>query len=150
MEFEIEIREQEGREPTLHSTLIQEGRAAAGGRSELFAPGAVEWPSAGVGIMTEHRGAIEVRGHPVRERDGRLTLTARATPAIQQAVADGKKYLSVEFRSLSERTTPGGVREILRALVDAAALVANPEYSQAKAELRSSTADIERRASAWL
>ena len=49
----------------------------------------------------------------VRERDGRLTITARATEGIREAVASGKRFLSVEFRSIEERTTAGGVRELL-------------------------------------
>ena len=147
---EIEIREQTGREPTLHGVIIQEGRAATGGRREVFAPGAVEWPTAGVGIMLKHRGAIETRGQVIRGRDGRLTLTARATDEIRQAVADGKRYMSVEFTALNERTTKGGVREILRAFVDAAALTNRPEYDSTAAEIRSSAADLERKARVWL
>ena len=41
----------------------------------------------------------------------------------------GKRFMSVEFQAVEERTTAGGVRELLRAVVDAAALVvASPEY----------------------
>ena len=136
--FEVEVREAEtpGREPTLHGTLIQEGRAASGGRRELFTPGSVEWPSAGVAIMTEHRGAVETRAQPIRQRDGRLTITARATDAIREAVKAGKRYMSVEFKAVEERVTQGGVREVLKALVSGAALVADPEYDVTVAELR--------------
>ena len=136
--FEVEVRDasRPGYEPTLRGTMIQEGRAASGGRREVFAPGSVEWPSEGVGILTEHRGAIEARAQPIRQRDGRITLAARATEAIRQAVENGKRYMSVEFRALEERTTQGGVREVLRAFVDAAALVSNPEYDTTTAELR--------------
>ena len=148
--IEIEIREQSGKEPTLFGTMIQEGRASVGGLRELFAPGAIEWPSEGVGIMTEHRGAIEVRGQVIRHRDGKLTLTARATDKIRKAVADGKRFMSVEFQALKERTTAGGIREIERALVSNAALVRQPEYGQTAAEVRSQAADIKRRAGVWL
>ena len=135
MKFEIEIREEPGREPTLYGVMLQEGRAASGGRRELFAPLSIEFPSEGVGILTEHLGTIQTRGQVIRQRDGRLTLTARATEAIREAVAKGKKFMSIEFISLKERTTKGGVREILRAFVDKAALVARPEYDSA-AEVR--------------
>ena len=148
--FEVEIREQDGREPTLYGVMLQEGRAASGGRRELFAPGAIEWPSEGVAILTQHKGAIESRGHVVRERDGRLSLTARATDGITDAVAEGKRFMSVEFRTLRERVTKGGIREIQRAFVDAAALVDRPEYDTSSAEIRSQAADIERRARVWL
>ncbi len=40
----------------------------------------------------------------------------------------GRKQISIEFRSLSERRTKGGVREVLRAFVDVAAPVASPEH----------------------
>ena len=149
-EFPIEIREQAGREPTLYGTLLQEGRAAAGGRAELFTLGAIEWPGEGVGVATEHHGAIEVRGHVIRGKDGRLDIQARATDAIRKAYAAGKRFLSIEFQAISENTTAGGVREVTRAFVGTAAMVHRPEFSQATAEVRSSTADIERRALAWL
>ena len=136
--FEVEIREgRPGYEPSLRGTMLTEGRAASGGRAEVFAPGSVEWPSEGVAILTEHRGPVEVRGQVVRQRDGKLTLTARATDAIKQAVASGRKWMSVEFRALEERTTAAGVREVLRAFVDAAALTASPEYDTTGAEVRS-------------
>lgn len=138
---EIELREADrpGYEPSLRATVLTEGRAASGGLREVFVNGAVEWPRDGIAILTEHRGGIETRAHPVRQRDGRITLTARATPGIKQAVQDGKKYMSVEFRALNERTTAGGVREVLRAFVDAAALVRDPMYDSTRAEIRAKT-----------
>lgn len=138
--FDIELRESErpGYEPSLHGTIITEGRAASDGLvREVFTNGSVEWPRDGIAILTEHRGRIETRAHPVRHRDGRITFQTRATDEIRQAVASGKRYMSVEFRSISERTTASGVREILRALVDAAALTAAPVYDTTAAELRS-------------
>ena len=44
--------------------------------------------------------------------------------------------MSVEFHALEERTTAGGVREVLRAFVPDAALVAQPEYDTTVAEIR--------------
>ena len=146
--FEVEIREASrvGYEPSLRGVMLTEGRAASGGRAEVFAPGSVSWPSEGVGILTKHRGTVETRGQVVRQRDGKLTLTARATDAIKQAVASGRRWMSVEFVSVEERTTEGGVREILRALVPAAALVASPEYDTTAAAIRSR----KRRLRVWL
>ena len=150
MNCEVEIREEQaGREPTLRGVIIQEGRAASGGRAELFTPGAIEWPSEGVGVKTVHRGDIEVRGQVVRQRDGRLELTARATDAIRDAVAAGKRFLSVEFTSLQERVTKAGIREVQRAFVDSAALVEKPEYDMTTAEVRTAEFDVER-AYRWL
>ena len=136
--FEVEVREEEaaGHEPTLRGVMLIEGRAASGGRREVFTPGSVEWPAAGVVVRTEHRGKAETRGLVVRQSDGRLTVTAKATSAIREAVKAGKRFMSVEFMSIEERTTSGGVREVLRAFVDAAALVATPEYDVTMAEVR--------------
>ncbi|MXY79126.1 MAG: hypothetical protein F4Y94_05440 [Chloroflexi bacterium] len=65
-----------------------------------------------------------------------IRIEAPATPAIREAVAGGKRFMSVEFVSLEERTTAGGIREIVRALVPDVALVTDPEYGQTAAELR--------------
>ena len=120
----------------LHGVMLTEGRAASGGRRELFAPGSVQWPSTGVSVLLEHLGSPETVAHPIREADGRISLRARATDAIRRAVAAGKRHMSVEFRAVEERTTAGGVREILRAFVPAVALVSNPEYDTTAAEVR--------------
>ena len=134
---QIELRETEGRKPRLQGVIVQEGRAAAGGRSELFVPGSVTWPESGIAIRTEHRGVEEVRAVPVREPNGEIRISAVANAAIVAAVADGKDHLSVEFYALQEDRTAAGVREVLRALVDGAALTSEPEYKQASAEIRS-------------
>lgn len=132
---QVEIREAaEG--PTLYGTLITEGRAASGGRAEVFAPGSVEWPTEGVGVLLAHRAAPKIRAIPERQPDGRITVQAPATPEIRVAVDGGQRYMSVEFHSLAERTTRGGVREVLRALVPSVALVADPEYDTTSAEVR--------------
>ena len=73
---------------------------------------------------------------PVRESDGRISVRARATDAIREAVEAGRKWMSVEFHAIQERTTAGGVREVLQAFVPAAALVADPEYDVTAAEVR--------------
>ena len=99
--FEIEIRQAEGREPELHGTMLTEGRAASE-RRELFAPGSVQWPSDGVEIAPSHFLPSEAKAHPVRQRDGRLTLRTRATDALRQAVESGAKFMSVEFHALKE------------------------------------------------
>ena len=129
----VEVREEGGE---LHGVLVQEGRAASGGRSELFAPGSISWPADGVGILCEHHGEPQTRAYPHRDQLGRINVRAQATAAIKDAISAGKKYMSVEFRSLDERVTRGGVREILSAYVAAAALVTSPEYDSSAAELR--------------
>lgn len=134
--FEVEVRESGRGRKRLRGTMLTEGRAASGGRAEVFAPGSVSWPGDGIAILTRHYGEPEVRAQPVRDRDGRIVVQADATPAIREAVGAGRRYMSVEFHALEERTTAGGVREILRAFVTAAALTDSPEYDTTAAEVR--------------
>ena len=130
----VEVREADDG-PKLRGTILQEGRAAQGGRKELFAPGSVVWASDGIALLGEHRGAELARAIPTRDVDGSLRIETHATPAIIDAYKT-RRYFSVEFHALREVRTAGGVREIQRALVDAAALVPNPEYPNVKAEVR--------------
>ena len=131
--------------PRLHGVILTEGRAARGGRAELFIPGAVVWPADGIGVQTEHHGTVETRGVPTREGT-EIRISAPATPAIFDAVKNGRKWLSVEFTPLAETRTAGGVREIERAFVDRAALTDSPEYAQTRAEVRKA----QRRRRVWL
>ena len=130
----VELREaSEG--PTLSGVVLQEGRAAQGGRAEVFAPLACCWPSNGIALLAEHRGSELARAVPTRDADGSLRIETPATPEILAAY-ETRRYFSVEFYALQEVRTAGGVREIQRALVDAAAMVSSPEYAQATAEVR--------------
>ena len=131
----IEIRESE-HGPMLSGVIIQEGRAATAGRAELFAPGAIVWPANGIGILTEHHGKAHSYAVPKRDNLGNITINTPAVPAVVAAVNRGRRHLSVEFQATREVRTAAGVREIQRALVDAAALTDNPEYGQARAEIR--------------
>ena len=85
---ELELR-QEGRE--LVGVILQEGRAATGGRAELFSNGSVEWPADGIDILPEHRAESEVKVIPERQEDGRISIRARATDALRQAYAEGRR-----------------------------------------------------------
>ena len=133
--------------PKLHATIVQEGRAAGGGRAELFTPLSVIWPTNGIAIRTEHRGREVGRAIPSRQSNGEIRIAAKATPEIQAAFAV-KRFMSVEFRSLAENLSPAGVREIALAFVDAAAMTDDPEYVQARSEVR--TRQRRRRLGAWL
>ena len=130
----VELREASDG-PKLRGIVLQEGRAAQGGRAEVFAPLSVVWASDGIALLGEHRGAELARAIPTRDADGSLRIETPATQAILAAFAT-RKFFSVEFHALREVRTSGGVREIQRALVDAAALVPNPEYPNVKAEVR--------------
>ncbi|MCY4020168.1 MAG: hypothetical protein OXG39_12245 [Chloroflexi bacterium] len=133
--FAVECRASESG-PMLHGVILAEGRAATGGRAEVFAPGSVAWPGDGIGILGEHYGEELARAVPTRDATGEIRVSAPASPAVMAAVQSGRRFLSVEFHALREVRTAGGVREIQRAFVDRAALVPSPEYAQATAEIR--------------
>jgi len=131
----VELR-QSAEGPRLEGVILQEGRAAAGGRAELFTPFSVAWPPLGIDILIGHGGPVAVTVVPERRQNGELRISTPAPAAVVDAVSAGRSGLSVGFRALLEVVTAGGVREIQRAMVEAAALVANPEYQQARAEVR--------------
>ena len=138
----VELREAEDG-PVLHGVVLQEGRAAQGGLAEVFSPLSVIWPSTGIGLLGAHHGPELARAIPTRAANGEIRIAAHASAEILAAY-ETRKFFSVEFFSLREIRTAAGVREILRALLDAAALVASPEYPQAVAEVRA------RRQRLWL
>ena len=123
--------------PRLTGVIVPEGRAARAGRAELWAPGSASWGSDGIALRAEHRGAEVGRALPVRRANGEITISTPATPELRAAVDAGRKFLSVEFVPLAEVRTAGGVRELQRAFIEAAALVPNPEYGGTRAEVRS-------------
>ena len=126
--------------PMLHGVILTEGRAARGGRAEVFAPGSLTWRADGIGINTKHLAVPEVRAVPVREGN-EIRISAKATPAIFTAVNSGKRYMSVEFHPVNETRTAGGIREIELALLTAATLTDDPEYHQTSAEVREADND---------
>ena len=121
--------------PRLHGVIITEGRAAAGGRAELFAPGAVVWPAEGIGVGIQHYDTTETRCIPVRNGN-QVCIDAPATPALFAAVQGGARYMSLEFHALRETRTRAGIREVTSALVVGAIVTAKAEYSQTAAEVR--------------
>ena len=131
----IEIREADNG-PMLHGVLIQEGRAASV-RPEVFAPGSLVWASDGVAIRAKHLGAEDSRAIPTREANGEIRIAAPATAALVAAFNEGRRHLSIEFHAVQETRSAAGVREIQQAFLPGVALVADPEYKQAKAEVRS-------------
>ena len=121
--------------PRLHGIILTEGRAAARGRAELFAPGAVVWPAEGIGIGVQHHNVTETRAVPIRDGN-QIRIEATATPALFAAVHGGARFMSLEFHALSEQRTAAGIREVTSALVTGAIVTADPEYSQTAAEVR--------------
>ena len=103
----------------------------------MFAPLSAIWAPEGLALRGKHRGTELARAVPTRAADGSLRIETPATPEIREAFKT-RRYFSVEFHSLREVKTAGGVREIQLAFLDAAALVENPEYPNVQAEVRSS------------
>ena len=67
---------------------------------------------------------------PSAKADREIRIAAKATLALFAAVQAGRRSMSVEFTALDEIRTAGGVREIRRAMVSAAAFTNRPEYAQ--------------------
>ena len=130
----VELREADNG-PVLHGVLIQEGRAASA-RAEVFAPLSLVWASDGVAIRAKHLGPEDSRAIPTREANGEIRIAAPASPALVAAFNEGRKFLSIEFHAVQETRSAAGVREIQQAFLPGAALVSDPEYKQATAEVR--------------
>ena len=133
----VELREHGADGDRLHATILTEGRAASGGRAEVFAPGGASWPATGIDLRVDHGTPPEIRGVlPVRGSGGAIQIAAKATAAVREAVQGGKRFASIEFIPQEERKTRGGVREVLKSLIIGAALTASPEFDSTAAELR--------------
>ena len=137
----LECREDETRTGPgrVVGTLIEQGRVA-GDRPEVFAPGALRWPSNGVRLLSEHRGRQVLRFQPVIDGaqiriDERLPDTPIGREVAAEIRSGRKSGLSIEFYATEERQVQG-VREIRGALIDAAAVVGEPAYEQAAVEVR--------------
>ena len=138
-EIELELREDERLGKMLHAVILAEGRAAAGGRSELFTPGSVTWPEEGIEIKIGHSGAVEALG-PILSgpRKGERSGSRFERPkGLLRLSEKGSGGCLSNFFALAENRVPAGIREITSALIQGAALVASPEYSQGRAEVRS-------------
>ena len=129
----VELRERDGKR--LEGIILQEGRAATE-RREVFAPKSVSWAASGIDIKDGHHGDSVAVAFPKRDTAGNIGVSIPLNPGLSAAFRRSGPGLSVEFVALEERSTAGGIREITKAYVDAAALVRNPEYTQAKAEIR--------------
>ena len=121
--------------PVLRGVVLAEGRAATGGRAELFTPGSCVWAPDGIDVLLEHRGRPAGRVVPTREGN-EIRIAMPAGPDVFRRVQDGARFLSIEFHALAEVRTAGGVREVQRAFLSGAALTDDPEYGQARAEVR--------------
>ena len=124
----------------LTGVLLTEGERAHD-RSEVFAPGALSWPAAGVVLNRQHaRRAPIMRIVPERRGadvvvDVRLPDTTAGRDAAAEVRSGLLAGLSVEFRARRQRYD-GGRRVILDAVLTGAALVDAPSYDGARVELR--------------
>ena len=128
----IELRQRGKR---LEGVIVQEGRAASV-RKEIFTPGSVQWSANGINLRAGHGGRSVAVAFPERRSSGEISISVPINSGILSALDKHGNGLSVEFIALEERSLRSGIREIRRAYVDAAALVRNPEYEQATAEIR--------------
>ena len=135
----VELRAAADSPGRIVGTVIEQGRIAAD-RPEVFAPGALTWPSNGVRLLAEHRGRHVMRVTPTV--DGTAIRIDAALPdndigreVAREVRAGTKRGLSIEFHAMAE-TIVQGVREIRSAFMDAAAIVAEGAYDQARVEVR--------------
>ena len=143
----IELREAADSPGRIVGTILEVGRVA-GDRREVFAPGSVQWPANGIRLLAEHRGRQIMRVQPTIDGseiriDAPLPDNAIGREVAAEVRAGRRRGLSIEFHATDEATVQG-VREVRGALVDAAAVVASPAYTQARAEIR------QRRRRVWL
>ena len=136
----IELRAAVDSPGRITGVILETGRVASD-RRELFVPGAVQWPGAGVRLLAEHRGREVMRFEPKIDGakiqiDTPLPDTAIGREVAAEIRAGRKRGLSVEFYAAEEGNVQG-VREVRSALIEAVAVVESPAYVQAVAEVRS-------------
>ena len=132
-----ETRRSPGR---IFGTLLTYGERAAD-RPEVFAPGALSWPSDGILLRRQHARAAPIMRFTPSVKGGAVIVDAPLpdTQAGRDAAVEVRggtlSGLSVEFRALREGRR-GGVREIQAAELTGAGLVDTPSYDSATVELR--------------
>ena len=139
----VECRAAAGDTPArLVGCLLPIGRVAID-RKEIFTPGSISFPAAGVRLLLEHRGREVMRFQPVEDAtagewriDAELPDTDAGREAAALVQSGQRKGLSVEFFALDHQRV-SQVREIRSALIDATALCREGVYDQARVELRS-------------
>ena len=156
----VELRADDASPGRLVGILMRYGDVGEKGR-EVFAPGALAWPSNGIRIDEQHasspaRGSTQppiMRAVPVVEGDEvridcALPDTQRGRDLATLMRMDPPVYtgLSVEFRATKEHRA-GGRRVIDSALLAGAGLTDNPSYRGTPVEVRE---EQPRRRRLWL
>ena len=135
----VELRAAADSPGRIVGTIIEQGRVASD-RPEVFAPDALKWPAAGIRLLAEHRGRQVMNVTPISDGtkitiDAALPDSAIGREVAREVRAGTKRGLSIEFHSIAESVVQG-VREIRSAIFDAAALVGEGAYEQARVEVR--------------
>ena len=150
--MKIECREDEARvgPGRLVGTIMRYGERATD-RAEVFEPGSLKWPDAGVVLNRQHsRAAPILRFVPQVEGDEvNLDVAIPDSSAGRDAAVEIRaglfKGLSIEFRAVRQSVI-SGVRRISEAVLSGAAIVDSPSYSGSSVEIRTK----QKRRQVWL
>ena len=136
----IEVREDKGKPPRLIGVLMPYGQTAVD-RLEQFDSGSLSWPDSGIIVNRMHlrqspimRVIPIVEGNKVRI-DAEIPSTVAGLDCLAEVRSGLLGFLSVEFRSVSERFVLG-VRHLSKAVLTGAGLVDAGSYSGAVVEAR--------------
>ena len=153
----IEVRADESRQSAgrLVGTLLTYGERASD-RAEVFLPGALKWPAAGVIVNEQHnrqapilRAVPTLAGNAV-QIDAPIPDTQRGRDAATNIRAGVYTGLSVEFHAEDETRSADGTREIRAAVLGGAGLVDSASYTGSRVEVRGAARRWRRRVLAWL
>jgi len=153
LRFAIELRDgPEGSPGLLSGTLLTYGEISPSHR-ELFEPGALSWPDAGIVLNRQHNRGIPIMRVMPQLDGNRVVLNAPLPDTLAgrdaaQEVRDGLfRGLSVEFNALRDMYR-NGVRHVQKAVLRGAGLVTDPSYTGSLVSVRASRRT--RNLSAWL
>lgn len=154
LRFAIELRDgPEGCPGLLSGTLLTYGEVSPSHR-EVFAPGALSWPKAGIVLNRQHNRGLPIM-RVVPQQDGnRVLLNAPLPDTVAgrdaaQEVRDGLfRGLSVEFHAVRD-VRRAGLRHVLEAVLRGAGLVTDPSYTGSLVTVRSA-GQVDRQLAAWL
>jgi len=153
LRFAIELRDgPEGSPGLLSGTLLTYGEISPSHR-ELFEPGALSWPDAGIVLNRQHNRGIPIMRVMPQLDGNRVVLNAPLPDTLAgrdaaQEVRDGLfRGLSVEFNALRDMYR-NGVRHVQKAVLRGAGLVTDPSYTGSLVSVRTSRRT--RNLSAWL
>ena len=140
--MKIEIRADEARlgPGRIFGTIMRYGERATD-RAEVFEPGSLKWPDAGVVLNRQHSRAApilrfvpQVEGNEV-QLDVEIPDSSAGRDAAVEIRSGLFKGLSIEFRAVRQ-TIVSGIRRIAEATLTGAAIVDAGSYEAATVEVR--------------